>query len=89
MLMGDRTTYPDIELELLATNEKSDLSRREADVAIRRFRPTEAALIAKKIGDTSARLYASPADLEQLGNPTIQKHCHEVSFSGSTGGTRC
>lgn len=77
-----RQTHPGIEIELLATNEKSDLSRREADIAIRSFRPTEPALIAKKIGDTSARLYASPAYLEQLGNPTTPEALSRGQFLG-------
>lgn len=45
-----RTLYPAIEIEVVVTNNPSDLNRREADIAIRSFRPTQPDLIAKKLG---------------------------------------
>ncbi len=65
-----RTREPLIKIEIVASNSPSDLRRREADIAIRNFRPTEPDLIAKKIKDISARLYASPDYLQQIGVPT-------------------
>ena len=44
--------------------------RREADIAIRHFRPTEPDLIAKKIGTADAVLYAAPSYVEKLGHPS-------------------
>ena len=43
-----RKAEPGIAIELLASSKVSDLKRREADIAIRAFRPTELDLIAKK-----------------------------------------
>ncbi len=62
-----RKAHPRIELELVASNEPRDLHRREADLAIRNFRPTESALVARKIGESQARLYASESYLASLG----------------------
>ncbi|MFO7563897.1 MAG: LysR family transcriptional regulator [Enhygromyxa sp.] len=64
-----RARHPGIEIELVVSNHTSDLLRREADIAIRNYRPTDGDLVARKLGDSAAYLYASPAYLEQIGNP--------------------
>lgn len=48
-----------ITIEVIAANDASDLLRREADIAIRNFRPTQPDLVARKLRDTGAGLYAS------------------------------
>jgi DNA-binding transcriptional LysR family regulator len=48
------------------TNEPSDLKRREADIAIRNFRPTQNDLIVKKLGDENIWLYGTQIYLAQL-----------------------
>jgi DNA-binding transcriptional LysR family regulator len=62
-----RTDHPGIELEIVASNQARDLHRREADIAIRNFRASQPDLIAQKIKDSRARLYAAPAYLQRLG----------------------
>lgn len=62
-----RREAPGIEVEILASNSSVDLRRREADIAVRSFRPTQPDLIARKIGDDRARLYAADSYLDQLG----------------------
>ncbi|HWB78281.1 MAG TPA: LysR family transcriptional regulator [Nannocystaceae bacterium] len=64
-----RREHPGIELEIVAANAPRDLRRREADIAIRNFTPTQGDLFAKKIADRYARMYASPAYLKRIGNP--------------------
>jgi DNA-binding transcriptional LysR family regulator len=61
-----RREEPGISIEVIVTNEPSDLKRREADIAIRNFRPTQNDLIAKKLGDENIWLYATPGYLEQI-----------------------
>lgn len=65
-----RRSHPGIELEIVASNAARDLRRREADIAIRNFQPTQPDLVAKKVGDRAARLYATPEYLASLGDPT-------------------
>ena len=65
-----RILEPGIQVEIVVANHASDLRRREADIAIRNFRPTEPDLIAKKIGDADAVLYATPDYIMKIGNPT-------------------
>ena len=77
-----RRAHPGIELEILASNTARDLRRREADIAIRNFTPTQPDLVAKKIADRHARLYASPAYLERIGNPTTPAGRADAEFFG-------
>lgn len=77
-----RATHPGIEVEIVSTNETSDLGRREADIAVRSFRPTQPDLFARKIKDGRAYLYASPDYLETLGNPTTAEGLSQGQFMG-------
>lgn len=61
-----RRAEPGINLEIVVTNKASDLKRREADIAIRSFRPTQQDLITRKIGSESIWLYASHDYLKRL-----------------------
>jgi DNA-binding transcriptional LysR family regulator len=51
---------------LVASNEPSDLRRRDADIAIRSFRPTEPEYIAKKISPQKWGIYASNSYCEKI-----------------------
>lgn len=64
-----RRAEPKIHIEIVASTKASNLKRREADIAIRNFAPSEPDLIAKKLRDVPARLYAAPSYLKRLGNP--------------------
>ncbi|MEY8097249.1 LysR family transcriptional regulator [Falsihalocynthiibacter sp. S25ZX9] len=75
-----RLLEPGIRVEIVVSNQASDLRRREADIAIRSFRPTEPDLIAKKIGDAEARLYATPAYIAKLGHPTKPYDLRHADF---------
>ncbi len=43
--------HPGIEIELVASNELTNLLRREADIAVRMVRPAQSSLIARKLGE--------------------------------------
>ncbi|MEM1174201.1 MAG: LysR family transcriptional regulator [Pseudomonadota bacterium] len=77
-----RDQQPGLDVEILASNSTSDLKRREADIAIRSYRPTQSDLIAKKIGDIPHFLYASPDYLQRLGNPTTPAGFSNANFIG-------
>lgn len=61
-----RKEEPGIDVEVVVTNEASDLKRREADIAIRNFHPTQDDLIAKKLGEEIIWLYGTQDYLKQL-----------------------
>lgn len=50
-----------IELDLVGEARTANLHRREADVSLRFMRPDEPGLAARKLGELSFRLYATPA----------------------------
>ena len=58
---------PGLSIRVLAENSASDLMRREADIAIRNFRPKEPELVAKRIAETGAAFYASNDFLARHG----------------------
>ena len=53
-----REQHPEIQIELAPGDGVADLLRREADVAVRMFRPREPALIARRLADLPLGLYA-------------------------------
>lgn len=69
IVAGIRARHPGIQIQIVATNQVSDLGGREADIAIRNFRPTDGDLVARKVGEDRGYLYATPAYLESLGRP--------------------
>ncbi|HEV7277169.1 MAG TPA: LysR family transcriptional regulator [Devosiaceae bacterium] len=84
-----RHRQPGIEVEIVASSSSSDLRRREADIAIRNYQPTEADLIGRKMRDQAARLYASPAYLEGIGRPQLPydlRNADFISIDGSGSG---
>lgn len=77
-----RTRYPGIFLEVIASNELSNLGRREADIAIRNVQPSHPDLIAKKVGDVGARLYGAKSYLEKLGRPLTPNTLRQAEIAG-------
>ena len=53
-----REALPDIQVEVVSSNQISNLLRREADIAIRMARPEQGSLIAKKMGNVALGAYA-------------------------------
>lgn len=68
-LAAFRQSHPRIVIELVLSNRSEDLSRRDADLAIRMVRPTQAALVARKVGVVRLGLHAHPRYLAQNGAP--------------------
>jgi len=77
-----RREAPDIELELIASNDVQDLSRREADIAIRHARPEQPDLIARLLLETRANIYAAPTLLERQGRPRDLEDLQRYDFIG-------
>ncbi len=53
-----RQRLPEIQIELVSSNQVSNLLRREADIAVRMVRPDQSSLIARKIGSVALGAYA-------------------------------
>lgn len=81
-----RRQFPGIKIEIVATNQVSDLGLRQADIALRNFRPTQEDLVARKVREDRAYLYATSGYLQSIGNPTslAELSCAEfVAFDES------
>ena len=69
ILASFHRTHPNIVLELSLTNAPEDMLRRDADIAIRMFRPNQGGLIASHVGPVALGLYAHRSYLEAKGCP--------------------
>lgn len=69
LLSGFQDRHPEITIELVLSNKAEDLSRRDADIAVRMVRPTQGSLVARKVGTTGIGFYATPGYLERRGVP--------------------
>lgn len=61
--------YPDLQIEVLASDTTENLLRREADIALRMYRPTQNDVIAKHIADLPLGAYAAPSYIAANGAP--------------------
>jgi DNA-binding transcriptional LysR family regulator len=60
---------PGIAIELVATNQLSNLLRREADIAVRMVRPIQGSLVARKLGEVAIVAAAHRSYLKRAGTP--------------------
>jgi DNA-binding transcriptional LysR family regulator len=56
-----RSAHPGLVLEIAADQRTFDLTRREADLALRMGRPRDAGLVTRKLSDVAYGFYASPS----------------------------
>jgi DNA-binding transcriptional LysR family regulator len=69
MLAAFRERHPGVAIELVITNRASSLSKREADLALRMFRPTQPDLVASRLPDLPLGFFAGRDYLDQHGTP--------------------
>ena len=69
LLVQIRKKYPSIEIELVPSDSAENLLMREADIAIRMFRPTQLELITKKVCESPIACCAHQSYLDQFGIP--------------------
>lgn len=77
-----RETHPGLVFELALTNRSEDLLRREADIAVRMVRPTQEALVAKRIGNISLGMFAHRRVLDAWGRPTTLEEARRMPMIG-------
>ncbi len=76
--------YDGVQIGIQIDTAPADLLRREADIAIRMFRPQEPDLVAKKIGSLYYGLFATQDYLDRKGKPnTLEDICqHDLVLPG-------
>jgi len=69
MLAGIRRDFPAVALELVPSDSAENLLLREADIAVRMFRPTQLELITKKLGVIPTLACAHESYIARRGTP--------------------
>jgi DNA-binding transcriptional LysR family regulator len=77
-----RELHPQIDVQLVLSNRSEDLLRREADIAVRMVKPTQGALLARKVGTLSLGLHAHPRYLQRHGAPRSVEELRQHAFIG-------
>ena len=77
-----RRLEPKLTIEIVATNALSDLRRREADIALRNVRPSDPTLVARKLREDAAALYATDDYLARIGRPRTPTDLSGADFIG-------
>lgn len=73
---------PDIQIELIASDETENLLLREADIALRMFRPAQPDVITRKVAELEMAAFATPAYLEKHGEPKVASEVLNHSVIG-------
>ncbi|OJH42105.1 LysR family transcriptional regulator [Cystobacter ferrugineus] len=74
--------HPELRVELRADNLAVDLSRREADVALRLFRPREQSLIARRLAPFTFGVYGGEPYFARRGRPSGMKDAARHDWLG-------
>ena len=70
MLAGLRRAEPGIEIDLVPSDSSENLLFREADLALRMYRPTQLDMITQHLCDLPTAIYAAKTYLDRRGRPT-------------------
>ena len=67
VLKSFRDLHPGVQIELVISNKASSLSKREADIALRMFKPTQPDLVARRLPDMALGFFAHRDYVKQFG----------------------
>jgi DNA-binding transcriptional LysR family regulator len=81
-LAAFREQHPGVHVEIVITNRASSLNKREADIALRMFRPTQPDLVARRLPDLALGFYAHRDYLEKHGAPHNMEEFLDHSIIG-------
>lgn len=73
-------SWPLTSIELSLSSRTEDLLRREADIAVRMTRPTQGAVVARRIGRLRLGLYAHRSYLQAHGEPRTLKEAGHAAI---------
>jgi DNA-binding transcriptional LysR family regulator len=82
ILAALRRDLPEIQIDLIASDQPENLLYREADIALRMFRPETGDLVAQKLADLDLGLYAATSYLERRGRPRTPEELMQLDFAG-------
>ena len=83
ILLSLRQALPSIQIDIVSSNQVSNLLRREADIAIRMVRPDQTSLVARKLGEAAVGAYAHRDYLARRGVPAKPSDLLQHELIGS------
>lgn len=82
MLAAIRAAHPEVQIELVPSDSSENLLFREADIALRMYRPVQLDLVAAHVVDLPVGLYATSAYLDRVGRPKSETEAMALDFVG-------
>jgi DNA-binding transcriptional LysR family regulator len=82
LLYDLRQAFPQVAIELVPSDSVESLLLREADIAVRMFRPTQLELITRKLGEIPLVAVAHERYLQQRGAPERPEHLAQHDLIG-------
>ncbi|MGY3670929.1 LysR family transcriptional regulator (plasmid) [Marinovum sp. KMM 9989] len=77
-----RQALPHIQIDLVPSDTTENLIFREADIAVRMYRPTHLDVITKHICDQPMAIYAAKSYLDRMGRPKTLEDAARLDFVG-------
>lgn len=77
-----RRAEPGIEIELVPSDTSENLLFREADIALRMYRPGQLEIVTTHLADLEMGIYAAPAFLDRHGRPQTVEGLLALDFVG-------
>ncbi|MEO0637449.1 MAG: LysR family transcriptional regulator [Pseudomonadota bacterium] len=77
-----RLAEPEIEIELVPTDTSENLLFREADIAVRMYRPTQMDVVTRKVAEQPLALYGATSLLDRMGEPGSLEELEAYPFVG-------
>ncbi len=77
-----RQAMPEIQVDLVPSDTTENLIFREADIAVRMYRPTQLDVITKHICDQPMAVYAAKSYLDRIGRPETLEDAARLDFVG-------
>ena len=81
-LSAFRAKHPKVHIELEITNQSTNLNKRDADIALRMYRPTQPDLVARRLDDLPLGFFASKNYIEDHGVPQSPEDFRQHTLIG-------
>lgn len=82
ILAGIRARHPEIELELVPSDTSENLLFREADIALRMYRPEQLDVVTRHLGDLALGMFGARSYLDRAGRPQTPDDLRGHDFVG-------
>lgn len=82
ILADIRQAHPDIQIDLVASDASENLLFREADIAVRMYRPRQLDMVTRHLGNVTLGLFAAQSYIDRRGVPGSTEEFFDHDFVG-------